>query len=116
MTSLGQLERAVMDVVWSATGAVTARDVMSSLAGRDLAYTTVLTVLSRLERKGLLVRDKGQRAHTYLAAASREDHIAVLMSQALGQADDRAAVLVHFARTVSAAEATALRIALEARP
>ena len=104
-----------MDVVWSAPGAVTARDVMPSLAARELAYTTVLTVLTRLERKGLLVRDKGQRAHTYRAAASREDHIAVLMAQALGQADDRAAVLVHFARSVSAAEADALRVALESR-
>lgn len=105
-----------MQVVWAASAPVTAREVADALSDRGLAYTTWLTVLSRLERKGLLVRDKAARAHTYSAAASREDHIAVLMREALGQADDRAAALVHFARSVSPSEADALRAALERRP
>ena len=104
-----------MDVVWDAAGPVTAREVADALAGRELAYTTWLTVLGRLERKGLLRRDKAARAHTYTPTASRADHVAVLMQQALGQADDRAAVLQHFARSVSADEAEALRRALEGR-
>jgi predicted transcriptional regulator len=112
VTRLGDLERAAMEVVWE-HGAVTGRQVAEQLAARDLAYTTWLTVLSRLERKGLLRRDRRGRAHTYTAVASREDHIAVLMRQALGQADDREAALQHFARSVTPAEAQTLRRALE---
>jgi len=114
MTRLGDLERAAMEAVWQA-GPSTARQVAERLADRGLAYTTWLTVLGRLEAKGLLRRDRRDRAHTYSAVASREDHIAVLMQSALGQAEDREAALQHFARTVSPAEAEALRQALEDR-
>jgi predicted transcriptional regulator len=113
VTRLGDLERAVMDAVWDADGPLTGRQVADALAGRDLAYTTVLTVLTRLERKGLLARDTSARAHSYTAVASRTDHVAVLMQQALGQAADRQAALQHFARSVSPEEAAALRQALD---
>ena len=115
MTRLGDLERAAMDVIWAAPGPLTARDVADALADRGLAYTTWLTVLGRLERKGLLERDKSGRAHTYVAPSTREDHITVLLQQALGQAEDRTAALARFARSVSADEAEALRRALEGR-
>lgn len=115
MTRLGDLERAAMEVAWATPGAVTARQVADALQDRELAYTTWLTVLGRLEGKGLLRRSRTGRAHTYRAVGSREDHIAVLMQQALGQADDREAALQHFARTVTLAEAAALRRALEGR-
>ena len=109
-----------MDAVWE-LGPATARQVAERCAGRasgraahrELAYTTWLTVLTRLEKKGLLRRDASGRAHVYTAVASREDHIAVLMQSALGQAADREAALQHFARTVTPAEADALRRALE---
>jgi predicted transcriptional regulator len=101
VTRLGDLERAAMEVVWE-IGPATARQVADRLASRGLAYTTWLTVLA------------SGRAHVYTAVASREDHIAVLMQQALGQADDREAALQHFARSVSPAEAEALRRALGA--
>ena len=109
---LGDLERAAMDAVWEA-GPSTARQVAERLADRGLAYTTWLTGLGRLEGKGLLRRERAGRAHTDTATSSRADHIAVLMQQALGQADDREAALQHFVRTVSPAEAAALREALE---
>ena len=114
VTRPGDLERAAMEVLWEA-GPVTARQLADRLAGRGLAYTTWLTVLSRLEGKGLVRRERSGRAHTYSAVASREDHIAVLMQSALGQAADREAALQHFVRTVSPAEADALRRALEGR-
>ena len=109
-----------MDAVWE-LGPATARQVAERCAERasgraahrELAYTTWLTVLTRLEKKGLLRRDASGRAHVYTAVASREDHIAVLMQSALGQAADREAALQHFARTVTPAEAAALRRALE---
>lgn len=115
VTRLGDLERAAMEAIWAAGKPVTARHVADALADRGLAYTTWLTVLGRLERKGLLERSRDRRAHSYRPVASREDHIAVLMQQALGQADDREAALQHFARAVSADEAEALRRALEGR-
>ncbi|MCW2779089.1 MAG: transcriptional repressor, CopY family [Frankiales bacterium] len=114
-TRVSGLERAAMDVVWGAAAPVTAREVADALADRGLAYTTWLTVLGRLERKGLLSRDKVGRAHTYVPTASRADHVAVLMEQALGQAEDRAAVLQHFVRSVGPEDADALRRALEGR-
>ena len=114
VTRPGDLERAAMEVLWE-SGPATGRQVAERLAGRGLAYTTWLTVLSRLEGKGLLRRDRAGRAHTYAAVASREDHIAVLMRSALGQAADREAALQHFVRTVSPEEADALRRALEGR-
>jgi len=101
-----------MHVVWSATAPVTAREVTDALASRGLAYTTCLTVLGRLERKGLLVRTRDARAHSYAAVGSREDLVAGLMQQALGQAGDREAALQLFARSVSPEEAEALRRAL----
>lgn len=105
-----------MDVLWQAPGPLSAREVAEALAGRGLAYTTWLTVLGRLERKGLLQRDTSTRAHTYRPVASREDHVAVLLQEVLDQAGDRTAVLQHFARTVSAEEGAALEQALrEAR-
>lgn len=96
MASLGELERAVMDVLWGAPGPCTARDVRDALAERALAMTTVLTVLGRLERKGLVSRTRDGRAHRYHASATREDHIAALMRDALDGAPDRGAVLVRF--------------------
>jgi predicted transcriptional regulator len=114
VTRLGDLERAAMEAVWE-SGPSTARQVADRLADRGLAYTTWLTVLGRLEGKGLLRRDREGRAHVYTAVATREDHIAVLMQSALGQAEDREAALQHFARSVSPAEAEALRRALEGR-
>ncbi|MCA1710263.1 MAG: BlaI/MecI/CopY family transcriptional regulator [Actinobacteria bacterium] len=115
MTRLGGLERAAMEVLWAADAPLTARQVAEALADRGLAYTTWLTVLSRCERKGLLSKERAGRAHAYSPSASREDHIAVLMQQALGQADDREAALQHFVRSVSPAEAAALRRALDGR-
>ena len=113
MTRLGELERAAMQVVWAAPGPLTARQVAETLAERDLAYTTWLTVLGRLERKGLLERRRDARAHTYAPVGSREDLVAGLMQQALGQADDREAALQRFVSSVTPDEAEALRRALD---
>ena len=104
-----------MDVVWGAGRPLTAREVADALADRGLAYTTWLTVLGRLVRKGLLQRDDSARAHTWSPVASRADHVAALMEQALGQAEDRGAVLQHFVRSVGPEDAEALRRALEGR-
>jgi predicted transcriptional regulator len=68
---LGTLERQVIEIVW-AGDEVTVRDVHTTLDGR-VAYTTVMTTLDRLFRKGLLARTKRARAFVYSAVASREE-------------------------------------------
>jgi predicted transcriptional regulator len=104
-----------MDVLWAHLDEkVTARQVGNDLPG--YAYTTILTVLDRLERKGMVHRERDARAHRYSAAASRESYVAGLMHEALGSVTDRDAALVHFARTVSSPEAAVLRQALSELP
>ena len=65
MTRLGDLERAVMDVLWDRSGPATVREVVDGLDGRDLAYTTVMTVLDRLAGKGMVERERAGRAWSY---------------------------------------------------
>ncbi len=114
MARLGDLERSVMDVLWASEGWLTAREVAARLDHeRDLAYTTVLTVLERLERKGFVRRQRAARAHRYAAVDSREAVVAEAMMEALGNADDRGSALVRFVGSVSAEEAEILRRALE---
>ncbi len=68
---LGPLEAEVMDVLWNcAEGNV--RDVIHHL-GRALAYTTVMTTLDRLYKKGLLSRRKSERAFIYVPRMSRQE-------------------------------------------
>jgi predicted transcriptional regulator len=69
--NLGPLEIDVMDVVWSC-GASNVRDVVGHLE-RKLAYTTVMTTLDRLFKKGLLEREMTDRAFVYKPRFTRED-------------------------------------------
>lgn len=68
---LGHLENTVMEVLWQ-YGASNVRDVSRRLA-RPLAYTTVMTTLDRLYKKGLLNRSKQDRAFVYTPRYSRRD-------------------------------------------
>jgi len=110
---LGDLERLVMEKLWAADAALTVREVHEQLAdARDLAYTTVMTVLDRLAKKGLTERERDGKAWRYRAAAPREDLVADLMRDALDGAGDRRAALVRFVDQVSDEEAELLREAL----
>jgi len=111
---LGELERAIMDVLWEAPEPLTVRQVSGQLTERDLAHTTVMTVLDRLAKKGFARRERDGRAWRYRAAESREAYVTELMLNALDQTGDRQAALARFVRSVSGAEARALRRALEA--
>lgn len=113
---LGELEQAVMDHLWSSSEPQTVRQVHDALcAHRDLAYTTVMTVLQRLAKKNLVVQHRDDRAHRYAPSRGRDELVAGLMVDALDQAADtgsRRAALVHFVERVGADEAEALRRAL----
>ncbi len=116
MATLGELERAVMDQLWAAGEPQTVRQVHEALgAHRDLAYTTVMTVLQRLAKKSLLMQERAERAYRYSPARSRDALIAQLMVDALQQAEaagGREAALVNFVERVTPDEAAALRAAL----
>jgi predicted transcriptional regulator len=113
---LGELERRVMDHLWSATEPQTVRQVHAVVsAPRALAYTTVMTVLRRLADKGLVTQHRGDRAHRYAAVHRRDELVAGLMVDVLHQVDDsrdRTAALVHFVESVGTGDLHALQLAL----
>jgi predicted transcriptional regulator len=76
--ALGDLEREVMEVVWR-TGATTVRQVQSLLT-RPAAYTTVMTTLDRLFKKGFVGRERAGRAFVYRAVRNREQTEAAVAS------------------------------------
>ncbi|ANH40443.1 Transcriptional regulator BlaI [Nocardioides dokdonensis FR1436] len=107
---LGQLEAAVMDRLWSWDRSASVRDVLEDLTKeRPLAYTTVMTVMDNLHRKGLLLREKRGRAFVYRAASSRERHTAELMERAMEGIGDRGGVLLRFVEQLSEADLASLR-------
>ena len=80
----GDLEQAVMDVLWASPTAMSVRDVQAALAKeRDLAYTTVMTVLDRLAKKGVVARELDGRAWLYRPARSRLDLFVATITDAL---------------------------------
>ncbi|HWO71091.1 MAG TPA: BlaI/MecI/CopY family transcriptional regulator [Actinomycetota bacterium] len=101
VTELGPLEQAVMDFVWDRGGHVTVREVHGAVgSGRGLAYTTVMTVMDRLWRKGLLQRRRIGRAYLYEPRITREEHAAQLVRKVLAGVKDRRSVLLGFVRSV----------------
>jgi predicted transcriptional regulator len=79
-STLGPLEAEVMMVLWQAEGPASVRDVVERLnEGRaaSLAYTTVMTVLSRLTAKEILVREQQGRGYVYTPAVADTAEIAV---------------------------------------
>lgn len=97
--ALGDLEAAVLEVLWGSASALSVRDVLGRVRRRPaLAYTTVMTVLDRLHDKGLVVREKQGRAFHYAAAMSREAWFGQRAAEALAGAatDHDEAVLMAF--------------------
>ena len=74
---LHELEAEIMDQVW-ALGEATVhavRDALNAAAGKERAYTTVMTVMMRLDTKGLLKRERRGRRDHYVATLSREQYL-----------------------------------------
>lgn len=117
MLKLGELEASIMDVLWTATEPMRVREVLDELnEHRNLAYTTVMTVLDNLHRKGWVVREMERRAYRYTAVTSREEATAQSLRELLDSADDRESVLLHFVQSVSEEESDILRKALRRKP
>ena len=112
MQSLGELERTALEQLWDADEPLTPgalRDRLGTGDDRGLALTTVMMVLSRLEKKGFVARDRSTRPATYAPVHAREEYVAEVMHDALGTAGDRTEALARFVGRASADETAALR-------
>lgn len=110
MRALGELEAAVMDTVWASDRPVSVRVVFERLAReKDLAYTTVMTVMERLWRKRILTRKREGKAFLYEARRTRPEFAAALMKDLLRWARDPEGVLVRFVDDLRPSEAEELR-------
>ncbi|GAA1580478.1 BlaI/MecI/CopY family transcriptional regulator [Kribbella sancticallisti] len=116
MQGFGDLESVVMDRLWSWDHTATVRQVLEDLTTeRRLAYTTVMTVLDNLYRKGWLTRELDGKAYQYRPASSRQDYSAELMRQVLAGSGDEVATLLRFVDHMTDEEAAAVRDALRGR-
>jgi len=111
----GQLESAVLAVLWDAGEPLSpgeVRDRLASGEGGDLAYSTVVTILSRLHEKGALRRTRDGRAFRYTPVADEPGLAARRLSALLDRAPDREAVLSRFVEDLSDGDEALLRTLL----
>jgi predicted transcriptional regulator len=109
----GQLESAIMDVIWAGTRPYAVRDVRERMTyGRPVAYTTVMTVMGILYGKGVLQREKHGRAWRYWPAETREEHDARLMAEVLRSGGDHQLTIRRFLERVSEDEMATLQDAV----
>ena len=114
MRGFGELEAVVMDRVWEHGGPVTVRELFDELRQeRAIAYTTVMSTMDNLHRKGWLARDKDGKAYRYTAVASRDEYSARLMREAMAEAGDTEAVLSHFVKAMDGEQSEVLRAVLD---
>ncbi len=106
--ALGGLEDQVMTYLWAVDAAATPAEVHQAVAP-ELAYTTIMTVLTRMWKKELLQRERRGRAYAYRSAKPEADHRAGLMQTAFQHAGDRSAVLSSFVDALDPDEAELLR-------
>ncbi len=86
-----------MSVLWDAGGWVTPREVLERLSGQPpVVYSTVMTVLRRLWKKGLVERRPAGKAFAYHPVRGREEQTADRMVELLDAAGDPEVALAHF--------------------
>jgi predicted transcriptional regulator len=106
--AFGELEQQVLAVLWAADAPLVPREVRERL--RDApAYTTVMTILDRLHRKGLATRERRGRAFAYTAVETESAMTAERFRSLLEAGSDRAAVLQGFVTALSDDDAAELR-------
>src|SRR5690349_22299226 len=114
MRRFGELEAVIMDRLWERGRPALVREILDELpSDRALAYTTVMTVMDNLYRKGWLRRERDGRAWRYEPTGSRSGYTAALMNEALATSSDRRTALAHFVLQMSPRDAALLREALD---
>jgi len=101
---LGELEYAVMDIMWNQEEKCNVRDVYNILkkSRPKLAYTTIMTIMNNLEEKKLLIVDKNEFKYQYFAAGTKEEFTQKFIDSILTNlmADFTEPVLSHFFRFI----------------
>ena len=97
----GGLEAEVLAALWAIGRPLTPREVQRELGG-ELAYTTVMTTLTRLHDKGAVDRQRSGRAYAYTPVLDQAGIAASRMREMLDDGQDRRAVLTHFVDSLSA--------------
>jgi len=105
---MGALEADVLAVLWASDDAMTPADVRQVLDS-DLAYTTVMTILTRLWEKELVVRETRGRAYAYSPALSEAELIARRLQATLEGVVDRSGALSHFVGALGPRDERVLR-------
>ena len=109
MRGFGDLESVIMHLVWDHDSPVTVRELLGELRQeREIAYTTVMSTMDNLHRKGWLARAKDGKAYRYTPTASREEYSARLMAEALAGGGDTEVVLSHFVAEMGGQESEVL--------
>jgi predicted transcriptional regulator len=108
----GALEHDILTVLWAEGGPLPPGEIKARL-GTDLAYTSVATVLGRLQAKGLVTRRAAGRAFAYEAAVNRSQFAAQRINQVLESAGDRQAALMSFVGSLSKRDLKSLRALLK---
>ena len=114
MRGFGDLETVIMHRVWDRDRPVTVRELLDELQQeRAIAYTTVMSTMDNLHRKGWLARVKDGKAYRYSATASREEYSARLMREALAGGGDPEVVLSHFVAEMDGQDSELLRTVVQ---
>lgn len=114
MRGFGELEAVVMDRLWARTDPTPVREVFEELRDqREIAYTTVMSTMDNLHRKGWLARKRRGKAFLYWPVLSREEYSARLMREALNGGGKSDLVLTHFLAQMTDQESATLRTALQ---
>lgn len=98
---IGAIEAEVLERLWDAGRPLGVREVSGGLTGRPRAYTTVMTMLTRLVEKGLVRRIPAGRTFVYEAAGSPDELAAGAIRDVLRAARDPETVLARFVEDIS---------------
>ena len=110
----GELESEVLGCLWDRPAGLSSQQILAMLGDDEIKVTTVLTVLSRLEDKGLITKAAGAgRGYVFLASTTREQHTAKALVELVGQTGNPAAVFSHFASGLTAKQLKDLKAALD---
>lgn len=103
----GALEAEILAALWAAEKPLTPAEVQADLDA-DLAYTTVMTALTRLHEKGIVSRERVGRAYAYTAVLDQPGIAAGRMRELLDVGADRGAVMARFVGSLSDEDARVL--------
>ncbi len=111
----GMLEDEVLAVLWTSDRPMTPAQVQLAFEDR-LAYTTVMSTLSRMYRKGLVSRESAGKGYVYRPTVDEASHTAQAMADLLSRRRDRAGVLARFVSSLKPEEEELLQRLLRGDP